>query len=59
MKIGLLRTVPLLSARVFGLEADLGTLEEGKPARLVDAFDWLEVSRHMRREGCCDMAERD
>ncbi|CAM5674737.1 Amidohydrolase OS=Streptomyces griseorubiginosus OX=67304 GN=AQJ54_23425 PE=4 SV=1 [Streptomyces griseorubiginosus] len=93
-----LRTATLLPARVFGADADLGTLEEGKLADvtivdgdpfddfdalirtaavlrggvlfeqtdLVDAFgsarrdgaaaatDWLEVSRHMRREGCCD-----
>ncbi|WP_405813525.1 amidohydrolase family protein [Streptomyces sp. NBC_01390] len=97
-----LRTATLLPARVFGADADLGTLEEGKladltmvdgdpftdfdtlirtvgvlrggipfeQADLVDAFpsatarhhapqrsasgeDWLEVSRHMRREGCC------
>ncbi|WP_030321775.1 amidohydrolase family protein [Streptomyces sp. NRRL B-3229] len=92
-----LRTATLLPARVFGADADLGTLEEGKLADLtlvdgdpfddfdtlirtvavlrggvlfdqtdlVDAFgsarrntaaatDWLEVSRHLRREGCCD-----
>jgi imidazolonepropionase-like amidohydrolase/Tol biopolymer transport system component len=93
-----LRTATLLPARVFGADADLGTLEEGKladltvvdgdpftdfdtlirtvavlrggvlfeQADLVDAFDtarsygassaeeWLEVSRHLRREGCCD-----
>ena len=98
-----LRTATVLPARVFGADADLGTLEEGKladltvvdgdpftdfatlirivavlrggipfeQADLVDAFgstatrrhdlrrsapaeDWLEVSRHMRREGCCD-----
>ncbi|WP_020137036.1 amidohydrolase family protein [Streptomyces sp. 351MFTsu5.1] len=93
-----LRTATVLPARVFGADADLGTLEEGKLAdltivdgdpfedfdtlirttavlrggvlfeqtALVDAFgsaprnvaavatDWLEVSRHMRREGCCD-----
>ncbi|MFF1302467.1 amidohydrolase family protein [Streptomyces sp. NPDC058307] len=97
-----LRTATLLPARVFGADADLGTLEEGKLADLtvvdgdpftdfdtlirtvavlrggvlfeqsdlVDAFDsvrrsdassgassdaeWLEVSRQMRREGCCD-----
>ncbi|GEC05032.1 amidohydrolase [Streptomyces spinoverrucosus] len=96
-----LRTATLLPARVFGADADLGTLEVGKladltivdgdpftdfatlirtvavlrggilfeQADLVDAFedtaaavrsdaasavDWLEVSRHMRREGCCD-----
>lgn len=93
-----LRTATLLPARVFGADADLGTLEEGKLADLtivdgdpftdfdtlirtaavlrggmlyeqqdlVDAFaatrrhdaasadEWLEVSRHMRREGCCD-----
>lgn len=92
-----LRTATLLPARVFGADADLGTVEEGKladltvvdgdpftdfatlirtvaalrggvlfeQADLVDAFgtatehqaadDWLEVSRHMRREGCCDL----
>ncbi|WP_405577922.1 amidohydrolase family protein [Streptomyces sp. NBC_01092] len=92
-----LRTATLLPARVFGADADLGTLEEGKLADLtvvdgdpftdfatlirtaavlrggvlfeqsdlVDAFDpatgrraqekWLEVSRRMRREGCCDL----
>ncbi|WP_210588800.1 amidohydrolase family protein [Streptomyces sp. GESEQ-35] len=93
-----LRTATLLPARVFGADADLGTVEEGKladltfvdgdpftdfatmirtvavlrggvhfaQADLVDAFDsaqpygasaaqdWLEVSRRMRREGCCD-----
>ncbi|TXS48042.1 amidohydrolase [Streptomyces sp. uw30] len=91
-----LRTATLLPARVFGADADLGTLEEGKLADLtvvdgdpftdfatlirtaavlrggvlfeqsdlVDAFGagsgrhvkekWLEVSRRMRREGCCD-----
>ncbi|MFD3502461.1 amidohydrolase family protein [Streptomyces sp. NPDC058676] len=97
-----LRTATVLPARVFGADADLGTLEEGKladltvvdgdpftdfatlirtvavlrggvlfeQADLVDAFDaatvrravppesaedyWLEVSRIMRREGCCD-----
>ncbi|WP_143663548.1 amidohydrolase family protein, partial [Streptomyces sp. NRRL B-24085] len=97
-----LRTATLLPARVFGAEADLGTLEEGKladltvvdgdpftdfdtlirtvavlrggvpfeQADLVAAFgsgartgtssgastdsDWLEVSRQLRREGCCD-----
>ncbi|WP_405764632.1 amidohydrolase family protein [Streptomyces sp. NBC_01538] len=97
-----LRTATLVPARVFGADADLGTLEEGKladltivdgdpftdfatlirtesvlrggvpyaQADLVDAFtsattrghapqrsaspvDWLEVSRQMRREGCC------
>ncbi|MFF6982743.1 amidohydrolase family protein [Streptomyces sp. NPDC008343] len=92
-----LRTATLLPARVFGADADLGTVEEGKladltvvdgdpftdfatlirtvavlrggvlyeQADLVDAFDvaterraaddWLEVSRQMRREGCCDL----
>ncbi|WP_369167063.1 amidohydrolase family protein [Streptomyces sp. R28] len=92
-----LRTATLLPARVFGADADLGTVEEGKladltvvdgdpftdfaalirtaavlrggvlfeQADLVDAFDsgternateeWLEVSRRMRREGCCDL----
>lgn len=105
-----LRTATLLPARVFGADADLGTVEEGKLADLtlvdgdpftdfaelirtvavlrggvlfeqsdlVDAFDtsdaasgpsgtsdaeperraaeeWLEVSRRMRREGCCDL----
>ncbi|MFJ8635698.1 amidohydrolase family protein [Streptomyces sp. NPDC093568] len=92
-----LRTATLLPARVFGADADLGTVEEGKlgdltvvdgdpftdfatlirtvavlrggvlfeQADLVDAFgtptgrrareDWLEVSRHLRREGCCDL----
>ncbi|MFE4664389.1 amidohydrolase family protein [Streptomyces sp. NPDC056716] len=99
-----LRTVTVLPARVFGADADLGTLEEGKLADLTivdgDPFtdfatlirtpavlrggvlfeqadlledfaptgpndeadeagarasvDWLEVSRQMRREGCCD-----
>ncbi|MET9832082.1 amidohydrolase family protein [Streptomyces sp. NPDC006385] len=100
-----LHTATLLPARVFGADADLGTLEEGKladltvvagdpftdfatlirtvavlrggvlfqQADLVDDFgpagarradpesspppraeDWLEVSRRMRREGCCD-----
>lgn len=98
-----LRTATVLPARVFGADADLGTLEEGKladltvvdgdpftdfatlirtvavlrggvlieQADLVDAFgaattrsyepqqsasaeDWLEVSRRMRRDGCCD-----
>ncbi len=93
-----LRTATVLPARVFGADADLGTLEEGKladltiidgdpftdfdtlirtvavlrggtlfeQADLVSAFDavrpfsassaeeWLEVSRHLRREGCCD-----
>ncbi|QOV40272.1 PD40 domain-containing protein [Streptomyces ferrugineus] len=91
-----LRTATLLPARVFGADADLGTLEEGKladltvvdgdpftdfatlirttavlrggalfeRAELVDSYDaapgrpareeWLEVSRRMRREGCCD-----
>ncbi|MFI1354278.1 amidohydrolase family protein [Streptomyces sp. NPDC020898] len=92
-----LRTATLMPAQVFGADADLGTLEEGKladltvvdgdpftdfstlirtsavlrggipfeQADLVDAFgspsvrrrppqDWLEVSRQMRREGCCD-----
>ena len=93
---------PCCPPRVFGADADLGTLEEGKladltivdgdpftdfdtlirtesvlrggvpyaQADLVDAFtsattrghapqrsaspvDWLEVSRQMRREGCC------
>lgn len=90
-------TATLLPARVFGADADLGTVEEGKLADLtvvdgdpftdfdtlirtaavlrggvlfeqpdlVDAFDtsterradeeWLEVSRRMRREGCCDL----
>ncbi|MFC5218400.1 amidohydrolase family protein [Streptomyces coerulescens] len=92
-----LRTATLLPARVFGADADLGTLQEGKLADLtvvdgdpftdfatlirtaavlrggvlfeqsdlVDAFGagagrhvkepWLEVSRRMRREGCCDL----
>jgi imidazolonepropionase-like amidohydrolase len=101
-----LRTATLLPARVFGADADLGTVEEGKLADLtlvdgdpftdfaelirtvavlrggvlfeqsdlVDAFDgsdgsdgsdavterraaeeWLEVSRRMRREGCCEL----
>ncbi|KUO05324.1 amidohydrolase family protein [Streptomyces caeruleatus] len=104
-----LRTATLLPARVFGADADLGTVEEGRLADLtvvdgdpftdftevvrtaavlrggvlfeqsdlVDAFDafdvsdgsdasdvmatrraaeeWLEVSRRMRREGCCDL----
>ncbi|MGN9758754.1 amidohydrolase family protein [Streptomyces sp. SD31] len=92
-----LRTATLLPARVFGADADLGTVEEGKladltvvdgdpftdfatlirtaavlrggvlfeQADLVDAFDsaterkveeeWLEVSRRMRREGCCEL----
>ncbi|SDP34677.1 Imidazolonepropionase [Streptomyces sp. cf386] len=95
-----LRTATLLPARVFGADADLGTVEEGKladltvvdgdpftnfteltrtvavlrggvlfeQADLVDAFataatptgrradeEWLEVSRRMRREGCCDL----
>ncbi|MGI5373463.1 amidohydrolase family protein [Streptomyces sp. CA-251387] len=92
-----LRTATLLPARVFGADADLGTVEEGKladltvvdgdpftdfatlirtvavlrggvpfeQAELVDAFDagsegraaeeWLEVSRRMRREGCCEL----
>ncbi|GAA4006079.1 amidohydrolase family protein [Streptomyces plumbiresistens] len=98
-----LRTATVLPARVFGADADLGTLEQGKladltvvdgdpftdfatlirtvavlrggvlieQADLVDAFgaattrsyepqqsasaeDWLEVSRRMRRDGCCD-----
>ncbi|MFE3032684.1 amidohydrolase family protein [Streptomyces canus] len=105
-----LRTATVLPARVFGADADLGTLEEGKladltvvdgdpfsdfdtlirtvavlrggvpfeQADLVDAFasarrsgtsfgttsgvpsevssdaEWLEVSRQLRREGCCD-----
>ncbi|WP_329599383.1 amidohydrolase family protein [Streptomyces pseudovenezuelae] len=97
-----LRTATVLPARVFGADADLGTLEEGKladltivdgdpftdfdtlvrtvavlrggvpfeQADLVDTFDsvrrsgtsspvpsdaeWLEVSRRLRREGCCD-----
>ncbi|MEV0172170.1 amidohydrolase family protein [Streptomyces sp. NPDC050803] len=88
-----LRTATLLPARVFGADADLGTLEQGKLAdltivdgdpftdfdslirttavlrggtlfertALVDAFgealpegDWMEVSRRLRREGCCD-----
>lgn len=98
-----LRTATLMPARVFGADADLGTLQEGKLADLtvvdgdpftdfatlirtkavlrggvlfesgdlVDAFtppgarrdgapptaageEWLEVSRRMRREGCCD-----
>lgn len=88
-----------MPARIFGADADLGTLEEGKLADLTivdgDPFtdfddlirttavlrggvpfqqsdlvgsfepvasrtlratgdDWLEVGRHMRREGCCD-----
>lgn len=90
-----LRTATVLPARVYGADADLGTLEEGKladltvvdgdpfadfdhlvrtvavvrggvrfeQADLVDAFeqvpyagDWLEVSRRMRRDGCCDPA---
>ncbi|MFI7415079.1 amidohydrolase family protein [Streptomyces sp. NPDC049627] len=98
-----LHTATLLPARVFGADADLGTVEEGKLADLtvvdgdpftdfatlirtvavlrggvpferaelvasfgaLDAFDagterrvaeeWLEVSRRMRREGCCDL----
>lgn len=97
-----LRTATLLPARVFGADADLGTVEEGKladltvvdgdpftdfaalirtaavlrggvlfeQADLVDSFatattataterradeEWLEVSRRMRREGCCDL----
>ncbi|MFE4583145.1 amidohydrolase family protein, partial [Streptomyces chartreusis] len=92
-----LRTVTLLPARVFGADADLGTLQEGKLADLTvvdgDPFTdfatlirtaavlrggvlfeqsdlvgdfgtdagrhvkekWLEVSRRMRREGCCDL----
>ncbi|MET9970390.1 amidohydrolase family protein, partial [Streptomyces sp. NPDC006356] len=92
-----LRTATVLPARVFGADADLGTLQEGKLADLtvvdgdpftdfaslirtaavlrggvlfeqsdlVDAFDipagrraaqgWLEVSRRMRREGCCEV----
>ncbi|MFJ8821162.1 amidohydrolase family protein [Streptomyces sp. NPDC102467] len=95
-----LRTATVLPARVFGADADLGTVEVGKladltvvdgdpftdfddlvrttsvlrgglafrQADLVAAFepvttmaraagaqdDWLEVGRHMRREGCCD-----
>ncbi|MFE5813950.1 amidohydrolase family protein [Streptomyces sp. NPDC056479] len=98
-----LRTATLLPARIFGADADLGTVQEGKlgdltvvdgdpfsdfdalirtvavlrggvlfdRADLLDAFtlsdvrrdgtpptasaeEWLEVSRHMRREGCCD-----
>ncbi|MFJ8331755.1 amidohydrolase family protein [Streptomyces sp. NPDC094437] len=93
-----LRTATQLPARIFGADADLGTLEEGKladltvvdgdpftdfttlvrtaailrggvlleQAALVDAFstatrttptsdeNWLEVSRQLRREGCCD-----
>ncbi|MFF0013673.1 amidohydrolase family protein [Streptomyces sp. NPDC005374] len=93
-----LRTATVLPARVFGADADLGTLEEGKladltvvdgdpftdfdtlirtvavlrggvlfeQADLVDAFEsgrrssaasdeeWLAVSQHLRREGCCD-----
>ncbi|MFB6937020.1 amidohydrolase family protein [Streptomyces chartreusis] len=92
-----LRTATLLPARVFGADADLGTLQEGKLADLTvvdgDPFTdfatlirtaavlrggvlfeqsdlvgdfgtdagrhvkekWLEVSRRMRREGCCDL----
>ncbi|MFJ7071540.1 amidohydrolase family protein [Streptomyces sp. NPDC098781] len=92
-----LRTATLLPARVFGADADLGTVEEGKlgdltvvdgdpftdfdtlirtvavlrggvlfeQEDLVDAFEtagerhvdegWLEVSRSMRREGCCEL----
>lgn len=101
-----LRTATVLPARVFGAEADLGTVQEGKladltvvdgdpftdfatlirtvavlrggvlfeQADLVGAFDasdefdasdaaterraaeeWLEVSRRMRREGCCEL----
>nr|WP_107911632.1 amidohydrolase family protein [Streptomyces chartreusis] len=92
-----LRTATLLPARVFGADADLGTLQEGKLADLTvvdgDPFTdfatlirtaavlrggvlfeqsdlvgdfatdagrhvkekWLEVSRLMRREGCCDL----
>ncbi|WP_328869433.1 amidohydrolase family protein [Streptomyces sp. NBC_00287] len=88
-----LRTATVLPARVYGADADLGTLEEGKLAdltvvdgdpfsdfdslvrtvavlrggvhfeqsALVDAFeqvsyagDWHEVSRQLRRDGCCD-----
>ncbi|MEU6390594.1 amidohydrolase family protein [Streptomyces sp. NPDC046939] len=90
-----LRTATVLPARVFGADADLGTVEEGKladltfvdgdpftdfddlvrtvsvlrggflfhQADLVAAFepvtagaraDWLAVSRHMRKDGCCD-----
>ncbi|NEB73975.1 amidohydrolase family protein, partial [Streptomyces sp. SID14478] len=97
---GALRTATVLPARVFGADADLGTVREGRladltvvdgdpftdfddlirttsvlrggipfqQADLVAAFepvttkahtagaqdDWLEVGRHMRREGCCD-----
>lgn len=92
-----LRTATLLPARVFGADADLGTLQQGKLADLTvvdgDPFTdfatlirtaavlrggvlfeqsdlvgdfgtdagrhvkekWLEVSRRMRREGCCDL----
>ncbi|MGW4539272.1 amidohydrolase family protein [Streptomyces chartreusis] len=92
-----LRTATLLPARVFGADADLGTLQEGRLADLTvvdgDPFTdfatlirtaavlrggvlfeqsdlvgdfgtdagrhvkekWLEVSRRMRREGCCDL----
>ncbi|MCQ4213250.1 amidohydrolase family protein [Streptomyces longispororuber] len=91
-----LSTATVLPARVFGAQADLGTVRVGRladltfvdgdpftdfddlirttsvlrggvevrQADLVGAFetatvragttDWLEVGRHMRREGCCD-----
>ncbi|MFC9909906.1 amidohydrolase family protein [Streptomyces sp. NPDC127197] len=56
----LIRTVAVLSGGVLFDQTDLvdafgdATTRGDGPQRSAAAEEWLEVSRHMRREGCCD-----
>ncbi|MFI6492404.1 amidohydrolase family protein [Streptomyces sp. NPDC050564] len=45
-----LRTVPVMPARLFGVDRDLGAVEEGRPADLTV----VDGDPLMRRDGCCD-----
>ncbi|MFJ9008606.1 amidohydrolase family protein [Streptomyces canus] len=51
----LIRTMAVLRGGVLFEQADLVGAFEGAAVRTYDTgTKWLEVSRHMRREGCCD-----
>ncbi|WP_328504257.1 amidohydrolase family protein [Streptomyces sp. NBC_00457] len=51
----LIRTVAVLRGGILFEQADLvDAFGSAQPYRASTAQDWLEVSRQMRREGCCD-----
>ncbi|WP_328441947.1 amidohydrolase family protein [Streptomyces sp. NBC_00444] len=51
----LIRTVAVLRGGILFEQADLvDAFGSAQPYRASAAQDWLEVSRQMRREGCCD-----